>query len=726
MLSTGTSALNYNGTMSSNILEGLNKPQKEAVLHTAGPLLMLAGAGSGKTKALTHRIANLIHTHHIAPNQILAVTFTNKAAKEMRARVARLLSADASRYSFMPFMGTFHSICVKLLRRDGECIGIRKNFVIFDSSDSTSLIKTILKEQAVDAGEVTPARILNIISSAKNELMSPKNYAEMAHGKIQTIAANVYPRYQALLRQAGALDFDDLLSETVRLLAQPDMLETYQSQFKYILIDEYQDTNPAQYQMVKLLAATHNNICVVGDDWQSIYSWRGANFKNILDFERDYPKATIIKLEQNYRSTKAILAGAHGVITKNTVRSNKELWTEKTGENGIFLANVVDQIHEGNYIVREIERLTGSNTAGYQDFCVLYRTNAQSRSLEETFIRAGIPYKIVGGTRFYDRKEIKDVLAYLRLIHQPADVVSFNRVINVPNRGLGARSLEYTQQFQQEASMGLLQVLQSVQLVPNLTPKARAAFSGFAALLQDLIAEAKTKAVDELVELVVQRTNYLSYLDDGSVQAIDRQENVKELIGVAKTFSGVGLAEFLEEVALVSDIDSYNEAKQAVTLMTLHAAKGLEFDTVFMVGMEEGIFPHSRTSFDSSELEEERRLCYVGMTRAKERLYMLYADSRILYGQIMHNTPSRFLADIPESVRDKRSTAFGLLSGNATPQDSNNPWGAPELSAGEKVSHHQFGEGIVTEVDGDMVTVAFAGIGSKRLSLAFAPLEKVS
>ena len=572
-----------------DLLADLNEPQRQAAQTTKGPVLILAGAGSGKTKALTHRIAYLVAEQHVSPMNILAVTFTNKAAGEMRRRVLELLGKSENDKTYLAFVGTFHSICLRLLRREHNAAGLPSNFLIFDAADSQSAAKQAMRQAGLDDKELKPTYIHSLISSAKDELLTPTQYQRHAAGRAQEAAAKAYPIYQRLLDEAGALDFDDLILRTVQLLqANPEILHKYQEQFRYILVDEYQDTNRAQYVLTKLLAATHRNLCVVGDDWQSIYSWRGANFHNILDFEKDYPEAVIIKLEQNYRSTKPILEAANAIITKNLTRSDKRLWTAKEEGVGVTVTNVYNEIQEGEYVVRLVSQLMTSEQRQLSDFAVLYRTNAQSRALEEACLRAGMPYKVIGGTRFYERREIKDVLAYLRFVYQPEDRISFGRIINLPPRGLGDKSLERLEYYRQEHQLNLVEVCARAAEVEGLQTKGVAALEKFADTITGLRAEADERPVAELIELVLRRTGYLDYLDDGSLTAADRVENVKELISVARDFEALTLATFLEEVALVSDVDNYQENAQALTLMTLHAAKGLEFPVVFMVGMEEG------------------------------------------------------------------------------------------------------------------------------------------
>jgi DNA helicase-2/ATP-dependent DNA helicase PcrA len=1124
------------------LLAELNDQQRVAAETTDGPVLILAGAGSGKTKALTHRIAYLVAEKQVSPSSILAVTFTNKAAGEMRGRVLKLLGQNPANRSYLPFIGTFHSICLRLLRREATEIGLAGNFLVFDSADSQSAIKRAMRTLGVDEKQFTPGLIHGLISSAKNELISAPQYVKLASGKAQVIASQVYPLYQGILRDAGALDFDDLIFRTVgRFRDYPEIQAKYQQQFTYIMVDEYQDTNHAQYQNTKLLADGHKNICVLGDDWQcypegtlvatpsgskpieqiqageqvqtasgygktglfrvtrthrsprkselvqiktasgkivrctpnhilfarcettssyvvylmfaqdkgyrigvakgtrfdgkqqaiglrvranqeradrmwvlrvcetrsdamffeslysfkygipmtifrvagagsdmrqvqvndlyqvidtrsrahqlmqdlelsfdhphftpeattrggahrvhvnlvlfgdrrttfaspwsasrisantsnvedfaffeaigysvrtaksgtvrtnisnldygqlertmtkiadqtelldvkkfafitesksrfipasqlhpgmvlasldgdhlvddvivsvdrvpydgfvydldiekvhnyiaggvvghnSIYSWRGANFQNILDFEKDYPKATVIKLEQNYRSTKRILDAAHSVISKNRVRSDKKLWTDSGDGPGIGIVNVYNEIQEAETIVRKIEELRRTESRQLYDFAVLYRTNAQSRSLEEAFLRYNLPYKIVGGTRFYERKEIKDAMAYLRFVYQPDDIVSFGRIINLPPRGLGEVSLARLEAWRQAPSsdikrqlpkapeleaqelspvsgqyrsLTLLEACRNADVCPGLQPKAANALQAFAALIDGLRTEAKKLPVGQLLSLVLKRSGYLTFLDDNSIQAADRIENVKELLSVAEAYNELDLEAFLEEIALISDVDNYSESTDAVTLMTLHSAKGLEFPVVFIPGVEEGIFPHSRSLFDGEQMEEERRLCYVGMTRAKERLILLYANSRLLYGSTNHNPPSRFLLEIPAELQDEGSewgTASGsrrttaaaghgagaaswsaapMLGGSAAPTTAQSAAIHRErmlgldLAPGDRIRHAKFGEGIVAEVHGDDVSAAFEGLGTKRLSLAFAPIEKV-
>jgi DNA helicase-2/ATP-dependent DNA helicase PcrA len=706
----------------------LNPEQRRAVETTEGPLLIQAGAGSGKTRTLTHRIAYLIATDKATPYNILAVTFTNKAAKEMRQRIASLLGENADNRSFMPFIGTFHGICVRLLRQDGESVSIPRSFVIFDEGDRQAAVKQASKQLMIDEKAFPPRLISSLISSAKNEMLSPEEYSATAAAPAQHAAAQVFPLYQQILKQAAALDFDDLINRTVSMLeSQPEVRRKWQQQFKYVMIDEYQDTNTAQYKLVKLLTDERRNIAVVGDDWQSIYSWRGADFRNILKFESDYPDCTVIKLEQNYRSTKHILDAAQAIITRNLQRSDKQLWTAAGEGRPVQIMQVGSERAEAEALIRRIRQGVDGGGRRYHDYAVLYRTNAQSRSIEESFVHYGIPYRIVGGVRFYDRKEIKDILAYLRLIFQPEDRISFERIVNVPARGIGTKSLQTFLAWQQAAGLSLLSALQQAATCPGLTARARSALGELGDTLATLRDVGSEASVTGLIDSLLRRIDYLHYLDDGSPQGEARQENVRELLSVAQEYQDVGLDGFLEEVALLSDLDSADFNGDAVTLMTLHAAKGLEFPVVFMVGMEESILPHSRALYDQSEMEEERRLCYVGMTRAREELYMAYAASRLLYGGVQHNPPSRFLSEI-NAESQTTETAEELYSGQpfgAAESLPDEPHYVPDLNEGDGVRHRVFGMGTVMEVEGDTAVVYFKGKGARKLNISFAPLEKL-
>lgn len=721
------------------LVKGLNDEQRRAVETTEGPLLIQAGAGSGKTKTLTHRIAYLIQTRRASPFNILAVTFTNKAAREMRERVALLLGEDPDNRSFMPYMGTFHSICVRILRQDGESIGIPRSFVIFDESDRIAAVKQACKELQVDEKSFPAKLIGGMISNAKNDLMTPDDLAGAGSSPAERTAAQVYPIYERALKEAAAMDFDDLIGKTVHMLTtQKEIREKWQRRFKYIMIDEYQDTNAAQYKLVKMMTNKNNNIAVVGDDWQSIYSWRGADFRNILNFEKDYPNCTVIKLERNYRSTKAILDAAHGIITKNRQRSEKRLWTDEASGLPVQMVQVANERAEGEAIVRRIRNGVDGGRRKYSDCAVLYRTNAQSRTVEENFIHYGVPYRIIGGQRFYDRKEIKDLMAYLRLVYQPEDRVSFQRVVNVPARGVGARSVENFFIWKQANRKTLLDALTEVAECETLTDRAIKGLREFGDMLSTIRSIAEDSPPSGIIDSIIRRLDYLNYVNDGTPAGESKQENVKELISVAQNYSDDGLDLFLEEVSLVSDVDQADTDGNAVTLMTLHAAKGLEFPVVFMVGMEESVFPTARSLYDEASMEEERRLCYVGMTRAREELYMLYTVSRMLYGQAQQNPPSRFLSEIdadfkPDAGIYGETLKFSGFNFNEPQADSEfeqvvpdgEPRYVPELNQGDAVKHQVFGIGQVVELDGDNATIYFKGKGAKKLNISFAPLEKL-
>ena len=736
--------------MVDELLEGLNPEQRRAVETTEGPLLIQAGAGSGKTKTLTHRIAYLIATERAAAYNILAVTFTNKAAKEMRERVAKLLDEDPDNRSFMPYMGTFHSICVRILRQDGDQVGIPRSFVIFDEADRMQAIKQACKQKMIDEKSFPAKQLAAIISNAKNELMTPEELGGAGSTPVQRAAADIYPIYQRALHEAAALDFDDLIQRTADMLqTNSDIRLKWQRRFKYVMIDEYQDTNAAQYKLVKLLTNAKNNIAVVGDDWQSIYSWRGADFRNILNFEKDYPDCTVIKLEQNYRSTKHILDAAHAVITRNQQRSDKQLWTDSGAGLPVQMLQVVNERAEGEAIVRRIRNAVDSGYRRFNHFAVLYRTNAQSRSIEETFIHYGIPYRIVGGQRFYDRKEIKDLMAYLRIIFQPEDKISFARAVNIPSRGIGEKTLDTFLRWQRDNGMTLLQAVTEVSTCSQLTNKAVKGISELGELLAMMREIMEDASPLEVIETLIRRIDYYNYLSDGTPQAESRVENVKELLSVAQSYEETGMDVFLEEVSLVSDVDQADFEGNAVTLMTLHASKGLEFPVVFMIGMEETVFPSSRSLYDAFQMEEERRLCYVGMTRAREELYMIYASGRMLYGGVQHNPPSRFLSEVDAKFMPS-DNSIGFSGGDAfsastlreshgggyqqpvvedlTPQQQipdDEPRYVPELNEGDQVRHQLFGVGTIVELDGETATIYFKGKGAKKLNISFAPLDKL-
>lgn len=731
--------------MVSELFVGLNAEQKRAVETTTGPLLILAGAGSGKTKTLTHRIAHLLSIHAATPYSILAVTFTNKAAQEMRGRVWELMhgarqksdtdavldlfggqptSSDIPR-SFMPYMGTFHSICVRLLRQDGEHIGVPSNFIIFDESDRQAAIKRASKQLHIDEKAYSARALSGLISSAKNEMISEIDFPATGSGPLHATASDVFPLYQKILKEAHALDFDDLIAKTVHLLdSQPEIREKWRRQFTHVMIDEYQDTNRAQYMLVNLLVNDQQNIAVVGDDWQSIYSWRGADYRNILNFERDYPETTVIKLEQNYRSTKAILNAAHAIISKNKQRSNKKLWTDGGDGNPVQVLQAMSERAEADSIVQRIQTAVQLKARSYDEYAILYRTNAQSRSLEEVFMRYGVPYRIVGGVRFYDRKEIKDILAYVRLIYQIEDRVSFERIINVPTRGIGAVSA--TRFFAYADQVGGIQRALSNADQVDITTRAKTNLTKLYDTILSFKTLSETTPLPVLLEKLIDTIDYMDFLHDGSIQGEARQENVKELLSVAQAYEAVGLDTFLEEVSLMSDIDSADFGSNVVTLMTMHAAKGLEFPVVFVSGMEESIFPHSRALFDQHEMEEERRLCYVAFTRAKEELFVTYATSRMLFGATQHNPPSRFLQDI-DIVQGGTPNGGDMLhthrnSGQHQPQNSELSY-VPDVEVGSHVKHGVFGPGVIVELNDDIATIHFTSKGAKKINIAFAPLE---
>ncbi len=696
-----------------DILEGLNEAQAQAVQTTDGPLLILAGAGSGKTKTLTHRIAYLLREKGVWPEEILAVTFTNKAAKEMRIRLGHLLAQDGSHRGFMTWMGTFHSVCVRLLRIEGEAIGVATNFVIYDEDDRQGLIKQVMKQLSITDQKIKPRAVSSMISGAKNELLSPDDYEATAHYPFQKNVAAIYRRYETLRKEAGALDFDDLLVETVRLFQEhADVRTKWQQKFKHILIDEYQDTNSAQYAIVKSLVSKDRNICVVGDDWQSIYSWRGADFTNILNFERDFKGATVVKLEQNYRSTGSILEAAHNVISKNTQRTDKKLWTAAGPGAPVQLYGAYDESEEANMVAGRVGAHVEIGARRYKDFAVLYRTNAQSYTLERAFLHARIPYHIVGSVRFYDRKEIKDVVAYLRLIYQPQDTMSFSRIVNIPGRGIGATSLEKFLLWQRTSGMDIIAALINVEQTSTITGRARQSLARLGEILRQLQAMVMAdKSPTDIIEKLLEKTGYQDYLLDGTPQAEDRVANVGSLISDAQSF--VSLSEFLEEAALMSSNDT-DDKSDSVTFMTIHAAKGLEFPVVFMVGLEEGILPHARVHEGGpAELEEERRLCYVGMTRAREELHLSYAQSRLQFGQRAYNPMSRFVSDMGNDI--------GMTMPQTRQADE---WvELPSYDIGDQVRSVQFGVGEVIDIDGLAVSVRFESGQTKKLNAEYARLE---
>ncbi len=705
--------------------------QKEAVLQTEGPVLIIAGAGSGKTRVLTHRLAYLIETRKARAEEILAVTFTNKAAEEMKKRVFKLLGLPLSRMNLRtgPLVSTFHSFCAQLLRKEIDKLGYDRNFVIYDEDDQLRLVKRVMKDLEIDLTQFNPLSFLAYISSAKNELIGPEKYRDFAGDYIQELVAKIYPVYQRQLEKSNALDFDDLIMLTVKLFEKyPEVLGKYQRRFRYILIDEYQDTNHAQYRLTKLLAAKNKNICVVGDPDQGIYSWRGANIQNILSFERDYPNAKVVKLEQNYRSTKNILKVAHEIIKRNVERKEKKLWTENEDGLPVCLYEALDERDEAEFIVNEVEKLVKENKCSYNDCVVLYRTNAQSRILEEVCLRFDIPYKIVGGISFYQRAEVKDILAYLQLVINPRDSIAFERIINVPPRGIGQTTLHKLNGLARRNKLALLEVVQNKKNFQDFRPQTQKTLENFAKLIETLKEKAKKKSAADLIDEVLTLSGYQDYLQDGTDEGENRLENIRELKTVAREYQDLkpqdSLRAFLEKVALITDVDHYNPDANALTLMTLHSAKGLEFPYVFIAGMEEGIFPHSRTFFEPSELEEERRLCYVGVTRAKQRLYLVYAQRRALWGDIQVNPRSRFLDDIPEGLLTtvptlEKPNVFRAVEDFLDQNGLN-------LKLGDKVEHPTFGKGKVVEIREGRITIAFQGRGIKKLALGVAPVKKIA
>ncbi|TYS67889.1 DNA helicase PcrA [Sutcliffiella horikoshii] len=763
--------------LSQRLLEGLNPMQKEAVKKTDGPLLIMAGAGSGKTKVLTHRIAYLMAEKQVAPWNILAITFTNKAAREMKDRVEKLLGPAAEDI----WISTFHSMCVRILRRDIDRIGINRNFTILDTTDQLSVIKNILKDRNIDPKKFEPRTILGTISSAKNELMNPEQYAKQPLGPYEQQVAEIYTDYQKRLKKNQALDFDDLIMTTIHLFKRvPEVLEYYQRKFQYIHVDEYQDTNRAQYTLVNLLADRLKNLCVVGDSDQSIYRWRGADIANILSFEKDYPNAEVVLLEQNYRSTKRILEAANRVIENNIGRKKKNLWTENDEGQKIIHYQADSEKSEAQFVVgkmRELMRQDPTRTLG--DFAILYRTNAQSRVMEEMLLMSNINYTIVGGTKFYDRKEIKDILAYLRLIANPDDDISLQRIVNVPKRGIGATTVDKIANYAAQHDISIFTALAEVDLI-GVSGRATSQLKEFRALIEGYVQMQEYISVTELVEEVLEKSGYREMLKaDKTIESQSRLENIDEFLSVTKNFEekydDKSLVAFLTDLALVADIDKLDEEdpaqQEGVILMTLHAAKGLEFPIVFLIGMEEGVFPHSRSLFEEAEMEEERRLAYVGITRAEKQLFITNAQMRTLFGRTNINPPSRFIKEIPEELLESeenkeatsRPTPFGgrgssFGGGSASPFGGNSSAGRARAASlasqtarrttapsrgltatggesldwmvGDKAEHKKWGVGTVVSVKGDgdskELDIAFPSpTGIKRLLAKFAPVTKV-
>lgn len=723
------------------MLETLNPAQREAVEHTEGPLLIFAGAGSGKTRVLTYRIAHMIGEHHVDPSNILAVTFTNKAAKEMRERISGLVGEAALSQMWV---STFHATSARMLREKGDRINLNREFVIYDSDDQAKVVRECLEELGLDERENNAKKILFKISGAKEQLILPDEYSRALHSSYDPVVDKVYPRYQKKLHASSALDFDDLILYAVRLLQeQPDVREAYRNKFKYVLVDEYQDINQSQFQLVSMISDVHRNICVVGDDDQSIYSWRGADVKLILSFQKHYKDAKVVKLEQNYRSSRNIIDAAYHVISRNENRAKKQLWTDRPEGALLDRIEAIDEHDEAVKVVNRIRDKVISGGKSYSDVVILYRMNAQSRVFEEAFMNYRVPYKIIGGMKFYERKEIKDIMAYLRLAHNPMDSVAVKRIINVPARGIGAVSIERIEHFALREDISFFEAMQRVDEI-EIQPKTKRAITSLAKLIEHMRSKRDEYALSKLLNELVENTGYIVELKRLQTREADsRVENVMELFSVIdefeRTSENITLSAFLEQVALVTDIDSYDEEEPAVTLMTLHAAKGLEFPIVFMVGMEDGIFPHSRALVSRDELEEERRLCYVGMTRAEDELILANAACRTMFGMKERQSASRFIREIPIEMFNMPKAKPGMSG--ASPAASSFDWKAPTpvkklaqkqfkcpFKPGDTVKHRIFGLGMVenAEPKGDdaQITIVFEEVGRKKLMLSFANLEK--
>ncbi|HWD41353.1 MAG TPA: DNA helicase PcrA [Fimbriimonas sp.] len=731
-------------------VDALNPEQREAVMYNGGPLLIFAGAGSGKTRVITYRIARLLEDK-VHPSRILAVTFTNKAAREMKERITSLVG-DMARTMWI---GTFHSLFARILRIDGKAIGLDPNFVIYDDADQISLVREILKKMNFDDKAIQPRAILSEISSAKEKLKSPERYAASATGFIEKISAQVYKSYQELLFKSNALDFDDILFFTYRLFEQrADVLDKYACRFEHILVDEYQDVNFAQYNVIHQLASKHRNIVVVGDDDQSIYAWRGADVSLILRFSGDYPDAKVVKLERNYRSTKNILAAANEVIKHNRSRANKSLWTENEEGELISLIVTGTEKDEATVIAEKIQQQVRFGKRKYRDFGVLYRTNSQSRVMEEAFLQMRIPHLLVGGQRFYERKEIKDMVAYMRLVFNSRDDVSFRRIVNVPSRGIGQGAMTNLENMAAKRSISLYEAAHDQELQTSLPPKTRSSIKGFIACIEEAKDVEASTYVTPILRALLMTSGYMDALkSEGTEEALGRLENLQELVNVTTEYDrdveDRSLAGFLESVSLVSDVDSMSGTGDAVTLMTLHSAKGLEFPVVFIAGMEEGVFPHSRSLTSDTELEEERRLAYVGMTRAREELHLANAKRRSIFGTPNFNLPSRFLEDIPRHLLQEQNQTWSPTNLRSVYQERNGSyrtyeppptstaptravtpsWKAPFVT-GDRVRHRTFGIGVVIACspikDDAEVTVVFPGAtGQKKLLQKLAKLEKI-
>ncbi len=724
-----------------SFLDELNDRQKEAAETLTGPLLIVAGAGSGKTRALTYRIANLIDKGVAKPWQILAVTFTNKAAGEMKERINKLLKANFSKLDekHHPTIGTFHAVCLRILRRHADKIGREKSFVIYDTADTEALMKRLIKENNIDDDRVKPSMVLGMISRVKNNLGTAQDFASSASNYFERQVAELFDLYEKRMKANNAVDFDDMILYTVQLFRQhPEVLDEYQEWWRYINIDEYQDTNHAQYVLVKLLASKYRNLCVIGDSDQSIYSFRGADINNILDFEKDYSEAKIIKLEQNYRSTQNILDAADSIIEKNKRRKPKKMWTEAEAGELIEVIHSDSETHEAETVAREIEDLMGQKKVTLKDIVILYRTNAQSRVIEEALLRFGIPYKVIGGVKFYARKEVKDLLAYLHVIHNPHDTDSLLRIINIPPRRIGQTTIQKLQAFALARTLSLSELFNHLEMIEELSPSSISSLKDFWNKITEFREESKKIPASELLNKIIKGIKYKEYLLDGTEEGEMRFENILELVSVASKYDHlepqISLISFLEEVALVADTDALKDEHNVVTMMTLHSVKGLEFPYVFIVGCEENIFPHSRSIHDELQLEEERRLMYVGVTRSMKKLYLLAAKQRMIYGDYQTNPMSRFIHDIPEHLVVKKGVqerGFEIeteAEEHEQPVKYSRPKTAEEkFSDGDKVNHPSFGEGIVVERRGDLVTVAFHDkkFGIKKFAANIAPLEKL-
>lgn len=746
--------------MISDIIEKLNPAQKEAVENTEGPVLILAGAGSGKTRVLTTRIGYLMEDKDIKAENILAITFTNKAANEMRERVEETLEGTDTKEMWIT---TFHSCCVRILRKSINKIGYNRSFVIYDSPDQVTLIKDCMRELDISDKAFDPKYVLSCISNAKDKLYSPKKYIKLNEGDIsKTKIGEIYNLYQDRLKRNSALDFDDLIMKTVELFKEcPEVLDFYRNKFRYIMVDEYQDTSKAQYELIKLLAKQHQNICVVGDDDQSIYGWRGADIRNILEFERDYDNVKIVKLEQNYRSTQVILDAANHVISNNTERKRKKLWSEKKEGQLIKIQLAENEVEEGDFISNTITYMKRYEDREYKDFAVLYRANAQARSVEDALNRAGIPYNIYGGIKFYERKEIKDIIAYLRVIQNPQDDISLKRIINVPRRGIGLRTIEKIEDRSSLKEESIYSVLIDIEDNSDISRKARASISEFVDLMSTLRSFTEVYTVSKIIEELLDVTGYKDeLLKEKNNEGEDRLENLQELISVALEFESSNddksLEAFLTNVALNLEPDNEEETEDRVSLMTIHSSKGLEFPVVFLSGMEEKIFPIARAiqSMRDSDIEEERRLCYVGITRAKEELFLTLTRKRTLYGRTNPSIASRFIEELPNDCierlnKEQKELSFSKASYNildkytqkykmnnmnkiqvakkvnATIKDTSNEGNIEELKLGAKVHHPKFGLGTVVALKGTDVTIAFDNQGIKTINKEYTTLDLV-